>query len=206
MPDQRKARRELVLSMTLAELFLLLMMLVWVASRPGAISLCETELNRCSDERKTLKLRVEALTSQLADREWRLKFWRDRYPGITEPPPGTVPEPTGSGGKDKKPCTSDNVLVQASVINGQTRVQFLSSSMDSIQGLVAAGSPGLLERGTSLASQEDIQRLLAAVEAHSQRNDCRFHYRLDYSTNDDYFVGRTGFEPPFYPGRMRRLK
>ena len=192
-----QGRRDLVLAMTLAEVFLLLLFVVWIASRAQA-----GEIDLPGLQRKIASL--DEQVKQFKKDNEELKAWKVAYERfitglgyeLPKTPDGAVLLPGGgNGGKDWPACEPGrNRLLQGGVISGELRIRFLREF-----------SPSGIQAGSELqgVSAEDT---LAKVEGFQIRSHCRFHYRLEFVSNSDYRLGRQRMERVFYPDGELQLQ
>src|SRR5438128_1166411 len=116
----RSNRGELIISMTLAETFLLLVFMVWYSVRPKFDPHPPNRIEILQAENERLKQANEHLRLELDDINRRLAFWRQRF---DLPVPGSEEELKKvlyEAGRGKPRCQDANVLVNVSVINGTT--------------------------------------------------------------------------------------
>lgn len=213
MEFPRTARTELVISMTLAETFLLLLFVVWFSvakdggpDDPSVLKIMVAELQKKVDSLNT-ELAEEKNKNQ--DLKERLDFWAKNFGmGI----PGTMEEVRQlcrEAGRGHPKCQENNVLVQVAVVRGQTKMEVVAKSAALAQFLAASGisTPTV---GTVTADPRAVETFLAGVsdfyKARSAANtECRFDYRLTYATKEDYFDGRELFEKYFYAARINQV-
>ncbi len=217
MKFPRMVRTELIISMTLAETFLLLLFVVWyglakdVSPKPPSL----LELKVKDLENKVHKLEGEIAEDKKKDEdlETRLKFWREHYnmdiPGTREQITIFVKQYLAEQGRGHPRCQENNVLVQVAVIGGQTRMEFVTESAPLAQFLTAEGISNHRVGGV-VTDAGRIEAFLAAVSnfykaRNAGKKECRFDYQLMYATKEDYYDGRERFERYFYPARIRQV-
>ena len=212
-------RTDLVISMTLAEIFLLLLFVVWyghtailrqdpVARMKERLAVLETENERINKELKRANDQIAELRSQV-------DLWR-KYTGLENPPKAEplaqsrnenskAPAKQGSG-RGKPKCQENNVVVSASAVHGHFSVAWLAQSPELSRFLADSGRPQP-NVGSPLTDRKTIQAFLDGVAAYyssKKANECRFDYRLTFASKEDYFDGREYFEHYFSPsGRSR---
>jgi hypothetical protein len=210
----RMVRTELVISMTLAETFLLLLFAVWyglakdITARPP--SLLELKVKDLEDKVRQLEGEIAAERRRNEDLREALKFWRGHYNIDIPKTQEEVKRFLADAGRGFPRCQENNVLVRATVSEGQMKLEVVGESPDLAQFLAASGmrTP---EAGTVLADRRAIQTFLTGMSSYysKRRSDgakqCRFDYRLRYVTKGDYFDGRELFENYFYPARITKL-
>jgi len=198
-------RRELVLAMTVAEIFLLLLFVVWstTAVPQGGIDVSglNERVERLTKENEELREQseirgrlIQALTNLLRmigrrppDSEAELENWVERETQLAN----------GSGGRGLPACiASDNValLVRArdGVLTVTVRTKFFSEG---------ASSFGM---ATELVGDE-LERFRRAVIEKQESDRCRFQYDAEYKTASDLGVVIETFDRWMYPGRRRKL-
>lgn len=201
-----RSKGELVISMTLAETFLLLVFMLWYSIRPRVPVEPPAPAALLTAENEKLKLRVAALEKELADIQRRLEWWRARF---DQPVPGSEEELRKimfEAGRGKPKCQDDNVLVDIRLINGTTTVRVLTDSPALRTSLAAQQIK--FHAGAIITNESDIDAILRGAATFSKTGvrdgDCRFDYRFTYATFEDYYTGRERFEKYFYSaGRMR---
>ena len=182
-------------------MFLLLLFVVWIASVAPVGPIDPLELQRRINQ---LEQQVEKQQGQLKE----LEGWKSEYEAFIRslgiPVPTTLNElrartarnnaPQNRGGKDLPPCApTANRLLGAGVVNGEVQIQFL------------AEFPPLPYRRGQVLVGDDVGLAISAIVAYQNQNDCRFHYRLDYSADSDYRLGAQRFGPMFYPDGDLRI-
>lgn len=216
MNSQRPGRTDFVIGMTLAEVFLLLLFIVWwgtaIESEPGGVDPTVTianlkaEVERLRGEVSGLRSEVANLQRTLREKENTIKALQIMLGCLG----GTVDDcKRGLDGivadarRGSPKCEGDNVLVAVSVHGGVTRVTLVGGSDETLSSLRRAEAQAI-DRGTTLSEVRDIEALLASVKTYyerrsEERSECRFDYRFSYTTAEDYHEGRQLFERYFYP-------
>ena len=203
--------------MTLAEVFLLLVFVVWVgqtraASPDPAISIILQEEQELRDKLNALEAQLIEQTKKDEELEAKVKFWEDNYnmdiPGTQKEITDFVKQYLAQQGPGHPPCQQNNVLVQVALINGQAQMKFVTESPPLAQFLNAEGIKDL-KVGNAVTDASQIEAILRAVSNYykaksAEKHDCRFDYRLSYGTNDDYHDGRVRFEGYFYPAGITK--
>jgi hypothetical protein len=200
-------RRDLVISMTLAETFLLLVFMLWYSIRPKVPAMPPSSIEVVTAENKRLKDEIAGLREKLADLDRRLEWWRTRF---NQPVPGSEQELKQilfEAGRGKPKCQDDNTLLEVRLIDGVASVKVLADSPALKAALI--GKHIDFSVGSSVASQADVDAVLAEARRFRKgpgaEGDCRFDYQFVYSTNDDYYEGRERFEKYFYSAGRRRV-
>ena len=201
-----------VVAMTIAEVFLLLMFVMWLGAvikgqaGKGQVDaailqrrLDETtkELAEANKQIGELKATVEALRIMLGansvDPEELKRALEKKIADAVE------------GAKRGKPkCAEENVLVEARVLDGVSQVAIVAQNGGTLDWLKKAGIRSAAS-GYVMTDLE-IPMLIGAVNRKYAEADCRFDYRLTYRTADDYLAGRERFETMFYPAGRRRVQ
>jgi len=217
-----RSRGELVISMTLAETFLLLVFMIWYSVRPKVPVDPPAPIEVLEKENHDLKERITRLEVELSDIHERLEIWRKVF---DLPMPGaggsaqdlstllpTTPERWKQlifeAGRGKPKCQDDNLLVEATVVDGTAAVNILADCPTLRTELLAQHID--IHTGTILTRAAEIVALLSAVRTFrkgpGKEGDCRFDYRLNYATPEDYYIGRERFEKFFYPAGQQRVR
>src|SRR2546423_15585862 len=115
-------RTDLVISMTLAEAFLLLLFVVWYGHtaiiRQDPAARMKEQLAALEKENEQLKKELKQATDEVADLKVRLDLWR-RLTGFETPPTSeALAEWRKEACRSNPKCQQNNVLVHASVIHG----------------------------------------------------------------------------------------
>lgn len=207
MSFSKSARTEMVISMTLAELFLMLLFVVWYGFTPVWD---EAERARLADRLVELETEVTAARTQLADNKAqiadltaRLEWWRTRHPNEARLEGNTSPTTPGGGpgGRGHSKCDpSTNVLAEASVQQGQVSLRLLSRPPDVARSFETSGS-AYPSAGVWLTDPPVIQGFIGAMQRVNEQSTCRWDFRLYYETKVDGFDGLEMFQTVFYLAR-----
>lgn len=209
----RQGRSDLVIGMTLAEVFLLLLFVVWwgaaIESEPGGvdptvtIANLQAQVKELNAKISSLQGEVAGLKESLREKENTIKALQIMLNCVD----GTVDDcRRGLDGintdarRGSPRCEQDNVLVNVFVHAGATRVELVGGSNETLSQLRRADGP--VSKGSMLSERRDIEALLSSVTAYytsRSQDECRFDYRLSYATAEDYYQGRQLFERYFYP-------
>lgn len=208
MPFTKSARTDLVISMTLAEIFLLLLFVVWYGHRPiigsDEPARLKGEADRLEKENQSLKNELRDAENKASDLKQRLDWWRRVSPTITDLELNTPSEVArGEIGRGFRRCQDHNVLIRASVIRGQQSIMWITDSPQLSQWITSTGH-ARPKFGVWLIDPDEIDSFLALIRdyyqhSRSMRIQCRFDYQLTYDTKEDYYDGRERFERFFYP-------
>jgi hypothetical protein len=210
-------RHDLVISMTLAEIFLLLLIVGWYGSRleseeagrepisPAQVLEQELkdarlELDRARQDHRDLERRnkeLEGILDWLGARLGSPAPVRDRSAAAVAM--STYADTVKRG---KATCDSDNVLVHVVSDNGTVT---LGVRKDLSAGGVAFRS------GQTISGTAEIEAFLDAVrrfyaERRAGDRDCAFDFTMAWRTDRDFRVAKKTFEPYFYPAGDRQLQ
>lgn len=197
---------ELVISMTIAEIFLLLLFTAWYATAepppngPPTIALLKAEIAKLKEENK-------ALNAKIAELEKRLEFARQLI-GARDTTPQAMGEAFGdkiSAAKRGSPkCVAENTIAEIQAVRGTVAVKLKIRDKDAADYFSGAGVA--VRDGHILESENEINKLLGAVtKYYSSHSECRFDYRLIYSTPEDFHDAKLRFEWYFYPAGQERV-
>lgn len=204
--QSNRPRSDLVVSMTIAEMFLLLVFMVWYVSTsennsPGQIGVLQAENARLKQENDSLERAFRRLKAEKDEFEKALKFWQTRF-GIY--PPATEVELQNAMremGRGKPKCQDQNLVVKARVVDDVISAEILSPLL--VPQQISAVGANAYTVGTVIRTDDEIERLFRTVHVIEASGGpsgggCRFDYRLEYGTYKDYYVGRERFEAAFY--------
>jgi hypothetical protein len=208
--------------MTLAEIFLLLLIVGWYASRLESESLGTNpgvpyaELSKQLQETKRQLARADA-EKQAQERLNRqlegILEWIAKTVGFAKPIDsvegakraleeyGDAVAREARRGKPK--CRPDNILIDVLADAGAVSVTLRQGFADGS----SAYSPG-----QRLSGRTQIDGLLSAVErfysdpGHQSPTGCVFDYSLSWRGDSDYRSGREQFERYFYPAGVRQIQ
>lgn len=214
MPFTKPERTDLVINMTLAEIFLLLLFLVWYwhtpIMGPGEIARLKEQVKRLESENNTLKQNLREAMDEISGLKQRLDWWRQVSPLIVDLEINTPPEIARKEfGRGFRKCQDNNVLIHASVIRGQQSMIWISDSPQLTQWILKIGRP-LPKFNVRITDPKEIDSFLVLIRGYYQYRkkigiECRFDYQLTYETKEDYYDGRERFEKLFYPSSISRL-
>jgi hypothetical protein len=212
-------RGELVLSMTLAEIFLLLLIVGWYGMRleseegvvapPTPEAILQAELKKAQDALNHSEDARRALERQVEENRKILDWLQDHYGGG---PKITLQELQAlvrahedrirtEARRGKPTCASSNVLLRVVADGGQTSLDLLETPP----------FEGNFRRAQHFATGADIDQLLLAVESFyakrkASKAECAFDYELWWRTDSDYRSARQRFERHFYPARLTQQR
>jgi len=194
------ARTDMVISMTLAELFLMLLFVVWYGYSPVY---SEAARARLSDRIAELEKELEPARKNaelVREKEALLDWWRTQDPERAKHEGKTLPGTEGGGPGAPRCDPSQNVLVEADFRQGQISMRVLTRHRI-VEESLGSGVP-YPPTGVWLTDPAIVQGFLGAIRTQNLQAPCRGHYRLYYETKIDYFDGRELFEKVFYPARI----
>ena len=206
-------RTDLVIGMTLGELFLLILFVVWYSHGPGAGPNWKQIAADQRREIEALRSQLDANKARIAELEKIEDLWQRNF-GIS--PPTTLQQltdalktPQGQPVRTEllrgfpRCDQNDNTLIEAALQNGQTELRIrepIASLHDWGQSAgVKLPSAGAVLRG-DLAAETflfNLGRFYSHEKAISK--PCRFDYRLYWTTDADYRIGRERLERYLYP-------
>lgn len=200
--------------MTLAELFLLILFVVWYSRGSGAgpnwkeiAKQRETQLKQKEDQIADLKRTLIRLED--ANKWWQENFGVDiprsqqELAKVLESKEGEAFRQDMARGFAR--CTTDNLILQASVVNGSIEVK-LRSPVSSIAQSQEWPTPPM--PGSTLSSRTELDRLMNGISIYYKQHSaspCRFDYSMSYATKEDYYDGRVLFEALLYPAGIKRV-
>ena len=213
-------RGELVLSMTLAEIFLLLLIVGWYGMRlesetgaagpPTPEAILREELREARNAAKKAEEERQALEMRLKEHERILEWLQDHYGGgpvadleTLRKVIATYEQGVRDAARRGKPvCSTPNVLVRVVVDDGQVSLTLLEDFASDSQRF---------PKGLLLSAEDDMNALLNSIgvfygERLKTRTDCAYDYELAWRTDRDYRAGRQWFEKYFYPARVIQLQ
>lgn len=198
-------RSDIVLSMTLAETFLLFLFLIWLGdvvaksgeAPPTDPSRLAADNARLTDENARLSAELKSATSDIQRLQLIVDAFRKAL-GITEPI--TSPEQVGPAAKaagdaarrGAPKCDDDNLFARVTVLDGVTTL--LVAAPPSVLAKVATTTRINVALRATLSDEADVEGVLRAVSSYAQAKGCRFDYTLTYRTKGDYYDARERFE------------
>jgi hypothetical protein len=209
---------DLIIGMTLAEVFLLLLVVGWYGSRLESeatgrdlgtpVEILQKQLDDAKDALRLEQQKDDQLEKRIQNLEATLD-WLGGYVRWSGQPIRDIPSATAAlnaytaGLKRGKPtCEAANVLVQ--VVEDEDKL-----ALTVLQPFVV-GSVTFSAQQT-LTEKQDVDRFFQAIEKyysdrHEARRDCAFDFKLDWRTDRDYRTAKKLFDPYFYPAGDRRLQ
>lgn len=211
-------RNDLIIGMTLAEVFLLLLIVGWYGSRleseaaggtPGTpAEVLQKKLNEANEALKREEQEHQQLESKVQELE-RTLDWLGEHLQSSSRPIRDIPSATAAvasytaGLKRGKPiCETVNVLIQVVADEDKQTVMILQP--------LAVGDAAFTA-GQTLTGKQDVDGFLQTVqkyyaERREAGQDCAFDFKLDWRTDHDYRVAKKMFDPYFYPAGDRQLQ
>lgn len=208
---------DLVIGMTLAEVFLLLLILGWYGSRleseeagrepvpPAEILAKElNEANRALDEAKLEQQRLEGKLHEFE----KILDWLGEHLGSRKPirdvasADAAIRDYTFGVKRGKAVCEAQNTLVQ--VVSDQDTLTMILRQPFKVGNTT-------FDVNQTLVGPFEIERFLLEVQKYySERRlaerDCAFDFTLAWRTDRDFRVAKKKFEPYFYPAGDRQIQ
>lgn len=214
--SERRSRNDLVIAMTLAEVFLLLLIVGWYGSRLESESVGhgqERPVDVVEHELEDAKQKLHAVEQQLQNErgrnqqmqrilDWLAKTVNFGKPIDSIPAAEAAMERFKAEARRGKPsCEPTNVLIDVIADRESTAVTLLKEFVTATRDYRA---------GQVLKSASDIETFLQEVDRYygskrKQGQDCVFDYSAAWRTDSDYRATRQMFEQHFYPARIRVL-
>lgn len=199
---------DLLLGLSLAEIFMLFVLLIWLDAAVRAHAVHPRRQGKRTPTVEELQSNVDSLARESA-----------RYRGFSEIVPlqyRNLPADSlkrlvarglslASGGRGAPACYKNNVLFEADVLDGSTAVVIRSNAPpEALRELRDLGAPAL-QPGDRVRAMEQITALLGAIGRHNVSRPCRFDYVLNYDSNDDRVNGEDRFELYCYTASRKRI-
>ena len=200
-----KRASDFVIGMTMAEVFLLLLFLIWwaVAAERAAIAGTDGTISAAllAQQVAELTTRNERLNERVERLQTDLEALRVMY-GADSASPDDINKAVQTRVRDARRgaprCVDSNTLIEADVVDGITTVR-LAVTADPMT-LASLGDGTVTFRAGQEMQDNDIDRFLARVAVfYAAHHQCRFDYALTYRTDSDYRIARTTLEQYFYP-------
>ena len=208
----RRERTDLVISMTLAEIFLLILFVIWYAhGDPGEDCARIKEINkRLTQENSELKEEIKQAKDKIQDLEKRLETWRNLTGFDAPPSQSDYKRWIQDAGRGNPRCEDDNTLIHATVNNGKISMTIMIRS-SRLSAWYSGKGYQLPRVGTEISDRNEINDFLEKIRSFYSTavvdgKECRFDYNLSYGSKDDYHDGRELFERYFYPARLNRIE
>lgn len=206
---------DLIIGMTLAEVFLLILFVVWYSQGAGSGPDWEHIAELRQQQIEKLQSDLLQAKNDVAELERIRNWWRSNY-GID--PPASAAEfeavrNTPAGQKLRQElargfpkCEDSNVLADVSMLNGVMRLN-VSGSPTKLIGWSRSVGTTIPKPGDVLSGPGAVDNFLQTVaryyeHAKQENHNCRFDYKLRYITDHDYREGRETFEKLFYPATI----
>ncbi len=209
-------RNDLVIGMTLAEVFLLLLIVGWYGSRleseavggkPGTpAEVLENELKKANQELEMAKRERDKLEDDRRNLQKNLDWLGERL-GAAQPirdipsADAALRGYTTSLKRGKAVCESENVLAHVVADNDMIAVTVRKRF---------AVQDSEFDAGQTLSNGRDVERFLAAVKRYYAdrrgNRECAFDFTLEWRTDRDYRVAKKRFDPYFYPAGDRQVQ
>jgi hypothetical protein len=200
-----KPTSDFVIGMTLAEIFLLLLFLIWwaVAAERAATAGPDGTVSAAvlAEQVRNLKVVNQGLNKRIEDLQTDLEAIRIMYGAASAKPTDVkraVDERISNARRGAPKCVEANTLIEADVVDGATIVRLVATADPTV--LISIGNGDTTFRPGQVLAGDEVRRFLAGIAvfyAHNQQ--CRFDYSLNYRTDTDYRLARTTLEQYFYP-------
>ncbi len=202
-------RSDLIVGLCLAELFLLFIALSWIGlATPEASPVQPEDPAQIVRERDSLRVLATALRGFAELRQnpaWPTRSAATDSAMVSAARKALV-GPAGRGGTDRPACVpGNNVLFVARVSHGVQQVMIAKTAASSQLARLASMYGAPLLPGTVINNQDEVSAFLEAIDQHCQEHGCRYHFILEFSTNDDFVVGVTRYERHCYVAGRRKL-
>jgi hypothetical protein len=210
MPFTKPERTDLVVNITLAEIFLLLLFATWYSGTlkgdPSFNTVLEKKIARLEKENQNIKNDLVNARNQISDLKKRLDWWHTIFPRVKEYT--SEGEARNQAGRGFTECQEgNNTLIHAYVIQGKISMIWDSESSTFSEWLKNIKHIRL-KFGIPITDPDEINSFLATIRDYYQyrklSTECRFDYQLTYATKEDYYDGRELFEHYFYPASITR--
>lgn len=210
------SRTDLLIGITLAELFLLVLFIVWYTQGAGMGG----NWQKLAEERRLKLIEREAKIAQLEaslKRSEELRRWWQQNYGIDPPANANELQDFLTGpaaailradiGRGYRRCSEQNLIIAAKVVDGNISVEVVGKA----EPLSSGTAPRIPPIGTRLTDSGSVTDLLSSIRSYYQQVEsngkpCRFDYRLAYGSKEDYFDGRQLFESLMYPAGVVSVK
>jgi hypothetical protein len=211
MKFSKPERTDLVINMTLAEIFLLLLFVAWYGTTDHTVkpfAELQEKLARFEKENDTLRTQLDFAKKEISDLKWRLDWWQHTFPAVVEGSPGGSARKMA--GRSFGKCQDDNVLVEAQVLNGKISIFMVTECQELTSFLVKSHRPRP-KLGNKMTEAKLIKGFLEGVRDYYSNvaqtgTGCRFDYALTFQTPEDYYIGREYFEKYFYAAGLNRIR
>lgn len=201
------SRNDLIIGMTLAEIFLLLLIVSWYGSKlessaisPGdaaaelrrELALTKTELHRTQIELESEKALNRQMDSVL---NWLARYVQYR---------GDV---TNQAGWEKAIKSFETAIKRGKPVCGEPNLLIEVLVEDATQA-VTLKAPFGRWKATTVLTGATIDEFLGQVDAFSrgQVTPCAYDYSLTWKTDTDFRIGKQRYESYFYPAGDRRVR
>jgi hypothetical protein len=218
MTRQTRTNTELVIGMTLAEIFLLLLIVGWYGAKlesetdgespdpRSEISALEKELEAAKREVQQLQVEVKQLRRTLNEYEAVLD-WLGKHLAAATPLRDVSSVETAvkafvaNLNRGKPVCEADNILVDISLdsdrFTGRLRRRFTAGGNSYDEGQVLG--------------DHDVEQFLSSLRAYyaerrSAGRECAFDYTLTWRNDRDFRIGKKRFETLLFPAGDKQLR
>ena len=210
----RHERTDLVIAMTLAEIFLLITFVIWygystILKNPKDAAYLEEQLQRIQKENDKLSSELSDTKKVNAELERRLEIWRKQTGFVNPPSEQELREFVKDAGRGSPKCEDDNILIHATVVDGKISIKRLIES-PSLSRWFSKRGYSLPMLSSTITDRKEIDTFLNEMyhfysDSNREGPKCRFDYSLTYASKEDYYDAREYFERYFYPAKINRV-
>jgi hypothetical protein len=193
---ERYGRGDLILGMSLAEVFVLLAICALAANATSdatPVDTCPDKLAACEQAKQALEIEKTGLIAQIELLQKRIDWLLETVGCSTDQCVEGIPDKIA--GRAAPKCDEENVLLAVQMCDGTEDVE--------LRRQLIVG-PRTWEPGARLRDSAEIDALLAAVDEYSRTNACRFDFLGRYGTDADYRRLNERYQPYLYPGGRYR--
>jgi hypothetical protein len=197
--------------MSLAEIFLLLVFTVLLVAAhrektngPIEVERLRQDVRRLDSANASLTHRIDSLEQSL-DRKNAIIAALATMSSVSIEAPEDIPGAIAALKRGAKACTNPNTLV---VVRAAAKRLTFRALIDVSAFTVPSGGETIsVKEGMVIVEPNLINALLREVRTYgaAAQNNCRFDYRLEFETAEDYLVARDSLERFMYPERIVRV-
>jgi hypothetical protein len=214
MAISKSARTDMVINMTLAEIFLLLLFFGWLWKEPidpsAENTVLKDKIGRLEKQIDSIKINLKIANDEIKDLNKRLDWWRSISPQLQSSELLLSPtEAKKEMGRGSPKCQDDNLLINVTIIRGEQSIVWITKSPTFTKWIENTGRVHPLF-GVRISEKTKIYEFLKLVKDFYEYNKkngskCRFDYSLNFDSDSDYYLGRTLYEEYFYAAEIKRI-
>jgi len=198
--------------MSLAEIFLLLVFTILLVAAhkentdgPIEVERLRRENAKLSAENAVLRGKVNEL-SQVLDRKNAIIDVLASMAGVPIDSAGDVPNAINALRRGAKACTKPNTLIAARASGRHLTLRLLVDLPE--LDVRASEFTVVVREGKTLSDPVSTNAFLLSVRHYGSESNhnCRFDYRLEFATSEDYLLARDSLERFMYPERIVRVE